>query len=239
MERAYNLEKEVSMVTRLFLMLSMLIPSMMLTASWELVEDAFITKPEKELSSFTNRALRWSATGLGGLGGFLGTKKFCNYMGYTTLDIPKIHVPVIPTVSAGASAALTYALVTELSRRAIEKRIIKKFIATWPDKKAQTPYELHSLFDTLYKQHQNDSSDFVEEAAATMRAVKSAVYNHFPDKYRDITNKDVMTMKIFNTNFNWDIGNILLAIAKFVEIFYKKPEITPGAPNSPRYYARK
>ncbi len=227
------------MVTRLFLMFSMLVPSIALTASWELVEDIFITKPDKELSSFMNRALRWSATGLGGLGGFFGTKSFCNYMGYTTLDIPKIHVPVIPTVAGGASAALTYALVTELSRRAIEKRIMKKFIAAWPEKKAQTPYELQTLLDNLYKHHQNDSSDFEEEAADTMRAVKSAVYNHFPDKYRDITNKDVMTMKIFNTNFNWDIGNILLALAKFVEIFYKPPQVTPGAPPSPRNYGRR
>jgi hypothetical protein len=191
--------------------------------SWEMVEDIFITKPEKELTSFTNRFFRWGLAGLGGVGGYLGTRKFCTYMAYNSPVVPRVNIPVVPAVGAGTSALLTYALVTEISRQSIERRIIRNFIASWPEKKGNTPSELHSLLEKLYERFTKDSASFDEEAGDTMRAIRSAVYNHFPQKYRDITNNNTSTLKLLTTNvhFNFDLGSVLKAIADFTKIFYR------------------
>lgn len=198
--------------------------TLLYTSDWHMIEDIFVTQPLEEATSWAHRLARTTAA-CGTLWGSyaLMTKFFKkNDNNGDDSDDEEEKDTLVETgkISFSTLAGIvSYISLYNVTLNYKELAALKQFVADWPSYKPAAPTQIKPLFDQLHQEHLAEKPLNTRSANHTIRLLKQAVYNNFPEKYGKKASKNSLDIhkffdyKKFEAEAKIEAGNFLRGIA--------------------------
>ena len=184
-------------------------------------EDVFITQPRERIFTLPKQACMALFALSGGTGAFLLTKKGIGFINegpngapkYQYLDRKQNHIAGLAGLGLAAGA---YTMVYGYLLDREERKQLEQYMFNWPGSKEFLPNELHAAFERLAQQYKDKNPQYPENCRKTLRILKNAIYERFPQKYASKKWGDFFNDTRFNVNVHFDLIRAIEKTYNFV-----------------------
>lgn len=183
------------------------------TSDWHLLEDIVITQPQEELNSWTNNCIRIASTTAAIYASHTLFTKALSAMGKSQVDQRTFMYSSGKTVASSLIGAATHQGIKKEMEHKLEIAALKNFIVQWPSYRTYAPKEIKTVLDELYEQH-NKNALSKTHLKQTIRLLKLAIYNKFPEKYKNKDAESFFNIRKFEADARIEAGNFLRGAAE-------------------------